>query len=126
MSAAVTVDELVTLASAVCDGRHPVPGMSRTRAACLIARQALGQIVDALLARKLLACPEASMRARLICLGQAYADDPRHIGYRADTAWRRLSVACHHHAYELSPASGEARALIDDVRWLAEQGTESV
>lgn len=126
MSEKATVDDLVTLASAVCDGQHPVPGMSRARAACLIARQALEQIVNALLARKLLACPEATMRARLICLGQAYASDPREIGYRADTAWRRLSTACHHHAYELSPAPGEARALINDVRWLAEQGAESV
>jgi hypothetical protein len=118
-----TPAELLGLAGAVSDGRHPIPGMSQSRAVCLILRQALEQIVDALLAEKDLGCPAATMRARLICLSVSYGKDAGRIGYRAGTAWSRLSAACHHHAYELSPTRGEARGLLDDVTWLSEQLT---
>lgn len=118
MSPSVTPGALLTLAAEVCDGSHAVPEMSQSRAACLMARQALEQTVDALLVEKRLACPAASMRARLIALSVAYADEPGDIGHRAATVWSRLSAACHHHAYELSPTLGEARALIHEVTCL--------
>lgn len=129
MTTTVNTGDLLTLAAAIGDGVESVPGMSDTRAACLITRQALEQVIDALLTQRQLGCPSASMRARLICLGQAYAEEPGEIAYRAETAWRRLSSACHHHAYELNPSRGEAHALINEVDWLAkqlvmEQGTE--
>ena len=111
--------DLLALARDVADGRHQVPGMSQARAVCLLTRQAFEQVVDALLDIRHLACPAASMRARLISLGQAFGTDPDHVAYRADTAWSRLSGACHHHAYELSPSLSEARTLVDDVAWLS-------
>jgi len=111
--------DLLALARDVADGRHQVPGMSQARAVCLLTRQALEQVVDALLDARHLACPAASMRARLISLGQAFGSDPEHVAYRAETAWSRLSAACHQHAYELSPSLSEARALVDEVTWLS-------
>ena len=100
--------------------------LSQARAACLLTRQALEQVVDALLAERRLGCPAAGMRVRLICLAQAYTGEPREVAYRAETAWRLLSSACHHHAYELSPSLGEALALVEEVRWLAGQRTEQL
>ena len=110
--------DLLALAWDVADGRHQVPGLSQARAVCLLTRQAFEQVVDALLDARHLACPAASMRARLIGLGQAFGSDPEHVAYRAEAAWSRLSAACHHHAYELSPSLKEARSLVDEVAWL--------
>lgn len=110
--------DLLALARDVADGRHHVPGMSQARAVCLLARQAFEQVVDALLDARHLACSAASMRARLISLGQAFDSEPEHVAYRAETAWSRLSAACHYHAYELSPSLSEARALVEEVAWL--------
>lgn len=93
--------------------------MSQARAVCLLTRQAFEQVVDALLAARQLACPAASMRARLISLGQAYGHDPERLAYRASNAWAQLSGACHHHAYELSPSPSDARMLVDEVEWLS-------
>lgn len=113
--------DLLALAREVADGRHQVPGMSQARAVCLLTRQAFEQVVDALLDAHHLGCPAASMRARLITLGQAYGSDPQHVAYRAEAAWSRLSAACHHHAYELSPSLNESRTLVDDALWLSRQ-----
>ena len=93
--------------------------MSQARAVCLLTRQAFEQVVDVLLEAQQLACPAASMRARLISLGQAYGHDPERVAYRASTAWAQLSGACHHHAYELAPSLSEARRLVDEVDWLS-------
>lgn len=93
--------------------------MSQARATCLLTRQAFERTVDDLLDARGLACPAASMRTRLITLGQAYSSDPEGIAYRASAAWSRLSSACHHHAYELSPSLSEAQALVDEVAWLS-------
>jgi hypothetical protein len=112
---------LLALARDVADGRHQVPGMSQARAVCLLTRQAFEQVVDTLLDARHLSCPAASMRVRLISLGQAFESEPEHVAYRAETAWSRLSAACHHHAYELSPSLREARTLVDDVGWLSRQ-----
>ena len=57
------------------------------------------------------------MRSRLTCLTVAYCDRPE-VGQRARAAWSGLSSACHHHAYELTPTSGEAAVLLDEVIWL--------
>ena len=105
-------------------GSQPLVGSSSARAACLLARQSLEQVVNDLLDARGFGCPEASMRSRLIALGQAWADQPE-IGYRAATAWWRLSAACHHHAYELDPTPAEAAGAVADVRWLARRRPES-
>ena len=102
-----TADDLLSAAAGVCAGQQLLAERSQARAACLLTRQALEQVVDALLAERRLGCPAAGMRVRLICLAQAYTGEPREVAYRAETAWRLLSSACHHHAYELSPSLGK-------------------
>lgn len=118
-TATASAAELLASAEEICAGRLPVPGLSQSRAACLLTRQALEQTVDALLTARGMGCPGASMRARLICLTEAYADADG-LAQRADAAWHRLSAACHHHAYELSPTAAEAAFLTGEVRWLLE------
>lgn len=88
------------------------------RAACWIARAALESVVDDLLADKQFSAPEASMRSKLIILQVAFEHGPT--SARADYAWSRLSVACHHHAFELAPAASEVRHLIELVARLSD------
>jgi hypothetical protein len=47
----------------------------------------------------------------LICLAAAYSDQAEPVNDLV-SAWDQLSVACHHHAYELTPTLGEARDLL--------------
>lgn len=115
---AASASELLSMAHRVCHGQIPIPGMSRARAACLLTRQALEQVIDVLLDEKQSGCPDASARVRLICLADAYDGEPELVD-RAVTAWHRLSSACHQHAYELGPTSGEADTLVDEVTWLS-------
>ena len=121
MTVSPFVIDALTAAEQLAAGSSSLAGCNSARAACLIARQALERLVDELLEARGLACPEASMRTRLIALGQAWADEAD-VGYRAATAWWRLSAACHHHAYELDPTLAEAASAIADVRWLAKRG----
>jgi hypothetical protein len=107
-------------AGTLARGTRSLAGTSSPRAACLLARQALESVVDALLLNRGFGCPAATMRSRLIALGQAYAGQPE-VAYRASTAWWRLSNSCHHHAYELDPTPAEAATVVADVRWLADQ-----
>ncbi|HEX8487805.1 MAG TPA: hypothetical protein VF642_04610 [Propionibacteriaceae bacterium] len=120
MSSGAFVDGALEAAGTLAQGSASLAGTSSPRAACLLARQALESVVDGLLLDRGLGCPEATMRSRLIALGQAYADHPE-VAYRASTAWWRLSNSCHHHAYELDPTPAEAAAVVADVRWLADQ-----
>ena len=113
------VTALLKLGRALACGDHSLPGASGPRSACLVARQALEQVLIDLLDIKGLDCAGATMQTRLICLRQIYAEHPDLV-YRAETSWWRLSAACHHHAFELDPAAAQARALIDEVSWLHE------
>ncbi len=56
------------------------------------------------------------MRSRLISLGHP---DEFGIADLAKSAWNKLSIACHYHAYELSPSAVEIRVLIDQVAEIA-------
>lgn len=87
------------------------------RAACWIARAALEARVDVLLNERKRNAPEASMRSKLTVLQVAYEDAPV-IALRAEYAWSRLSLACHHHAFELTPAAPEVQHLIEVVKTL--------
>ncbi|WP_428342377.1 hypothetical protein [Mycobacterium sp.] len=40
------------------------------------------------------------------------------LGQSVKRAWQRLSVACHHHSYELQPPATEVRDLLELVRSL--------
>lgn len=87
------------------------------RAACWIGRAALEGVVDDLLVAYQRDAPDATMRSKLTVLQVAYEQDPD-VVMRAEYAWNRLSQACHHHAYELTPAGSEVRHLLDLVATL--------
>jgi hypothetical protein len=89
------------------------------RAACWVARVALESAVDDLLETKQRSAPDASMRSKLTVL-QVVFDQDDAVSARAEYAWSRLSQACHHHAFELSPTATEVRHLIGLVETLTQ------
>lgn len=83
------------------------------RLAAVLARQALESIVEARCSSVDEGAVHASMKVKLIVL---YALAPDDESVRTlDYAWGRLSQACHHHAYELSPTVTEVRNLCESV-----------
>lgn len=105
------MSDLLTLARTQLDADDA----GANRRACWLARSALeAALDDLLLARGVDTGPRASTRAKLTCLEVAYEDDPK-LAARAQYTWARLSEACHHHAYELSPTAYEARELVNAV-----------
>jgi hypothetical protein len=91
---------------------EPVTGQN-ARLAAVLARQALESVVEARCAAVGEGVVHASMKVRLIVL---YALAPNDESVRTlDYAWGRLSQACHHHAYELSPTVTEVRTLCESV-----------
>lgn len=88
------------------------PGSHANRRACWLARSALEDLINRLLAaRGINPGARASGRTRLSCLEVAYADVPE-LPARAQYAWSRLSDACHQHAYQLSPTYSETKHLV--------------
>ncbi|PRX50871.1 hypothetical protein B0I33_10122 [Prauserella shujinwangii] len=104
--------ELVDHARAVLAGRRGIPAAQRTRAAAILARQALEDTTRRLCTAAGADLPGANERSRLIVLrwfvGEGAAD-------LAGAAWWGLSRLCHHHAYELTPTAGEVAHLVDQV-----------
>lgn len=97
-----------------------LPTPHSNRMACWLARAAMEEAIDQLLAAKDLQLGQgASARSKLTCLEVCYehtAIIPRNAQY----AWSRLSEACHQHAYELSPTYTETKHLLRLVQSLAE------
>lgn len=108
-------DTYLALAEAILDGGVRVPRVPAARAACWVARRHLEAMVPELLRRRGLEPGTASMRVQLICLSAASREDQT-LTTKLAMAWDQLSRACHHHAYELTPTSSEARHLIAGVR----------
>jgi hypothetical protein len=75
------------------------------RAAVLLARQALEVTLKTYWSAKAPGVEESSMRAQLLCLGPWMSDEP--LARRANHVWGALSVASHHHPYELTPTRDE-------------------
>lgn len=94
------------------------PSAYSNRAACWIARAALEDAVDNLLATRNRDAPGATMRSKLTVLQVAFERDSAEVPALAEYAWAWLSQACHHHAFELTPPASEVRHLIDLVREL--------
>lgn len=109
----MTVVDVLVMAEAVLDGAVPVPGGNSARAAAVLARPALEEIVEDRCAAVAPGLVRPSMRSRLIILT---ALDGHDVGACAQTAWDGPSRACHHHSYELQPTAGEVRDLIGLVR----------
>ena len=105
---------LLTQASAVLADATPYSN----RAACWIARAALESAVDELLVSRQRTATDATMRSKLTVLQVACASDQPDLAVRAEYAWSGLSQACHHHAFELTPAGSEVRHLIELVAGL--------
>lgn len=90
-------DALLSEASPAWQGRWP-------RAVALLTRQALERAMEELFHAKAPPLMSASYRAQLLCLGVWVSDE---LADRAAYAWWALTRACHHHAYDLAPTSGE-------------------
>lgn len=118
MSGNVGPAELTQYAREVLDGRHALPALQAPRAAALLARQALEEIVTQLCTSHGVDLHGAHMRSRLVCLRQLTDDAAAE---KASVAWGSLSALCHHHAYQLTPTAGEVGHMIEEVAWLAEQ-----
>jgi hypothetical protein len=106
--------ELLGHAQAVLAGRHPVPRQHAARAAALLARRSLEDTVRGLCGEWGIG-PRVSMRSCLISIRAL--GDPVVAGL-AGAAWWGLCRACHHHAYELTPAAAEIEHLIGQTRQL--------
>jgi hypothetical protein len=57
-------------------------------------------------------------RQQLICLREYFGDDE--LAGRIHHAWNALSLACHHHPYELAPTLGELSGWIQVVERFAD------
>lgn len=91
-----------------------LPGASRM--AAWLARSALEDGVVQRLRGLGHDTQDASMRSRLTCL---YVLDHER-ATDAESAWQRLSGACHQHAFELAPNAIEVRALLKQVQRVVE------
>lgn len=104
-----SVESVLVLAGAVLDGTIPMPKGRATRAAALLARQALEEIVRTLCSSAGFDMDRATMRSRLILLRELVDNEAAN---RAEVAWAGLSRACHQHAYDLAPTTIEVEHLI--------------
>ncbi len=116
--AETTPAELLSLAEHVATVPHPELRSAWPRACAVLARQALDAAVDTLWKQRTGDTPDrtcVSMRAKLLCLS-AFVDD----GVAEDVAytWSSLSLACHHHPYELAPSGVELQSLLGTVKRL--------
>jgi hypothetical protein len=111
---------LLAAARATLAGKTTLPPARRARAAAVLARTALEQIINERLIRAgaltgaLAVSDEASGRVKLICLRALKDEQAR----QAAWAWGALSSACHHHSYELAPSVGEVGYLVGVVERL--------
>ena len=90
-------------------GELAVPPARVSRAAAVLGRGALESII-AEECRRIGVPARAKGRTRLICM-RVLSDAV--VARRAGLAWARLSNACHHHSYELSPSAVEVAHLLD-------------
>lgn len=108
---------LLATAEALLDGAlHVAPGL-RSRAAALLARQALEQALHEFWDARSPDVHRCRVRTQIQCLAAFL--DPEPVAAAA-TAWNRLSEACHHHPYDVAPSPAELRAWIGSVRLFCE------
>lgn len=108
---------LVGLARATIQDSSPELIGIWPRAAAILARQALEIALDQFWSKVAPGVENASARAQLICLGEYI--DPQ-LASRIRYTWHGLSVACHHHAYELPPTAAELDSWLSDIENLLE------
>jgi hypothetical protein len=111
--------ELLDLAEGLLRRGDPATAGLWPRASALLALRALETGLLRLWERRAIDLQGCSMRTQLICL-RSYLEDAR-LAARAGHAWSALSRACHHHAYELAPTSGELHTWFTVVSELVER-----
>ena len=107
---ALTADGLLVEAGRLLD--HPQRGTVSlwSRAAAVLARQALEESLRRYWDRKAPGVARLNMRAQLNCLG-AYLSPPS-LSRDVAFTWHALSRATHHHPYELDPTREELATLL--------------
>ncbi len=110
MIALDTSASLIGEARRLLDEAAPGTASVWSRAAALLARQALEDALRRLFAAKAPGVEHLNLRAQLLCLPTylAAGDLPRDVTY----AWNALSRATHHHPYELDPTRDELSSLL--------------
>ena len=89
------------------------------RAAALLGRQALETALDEWWRAKGIPLNECTTHAQLLCLSTYLRDDDSAGQLRY--AWSALTRACHHHPYELPPATGELEGWLSVIdTWLGQ------
>ena len=108
---------LLATAVSVLDGELRIGAGLRSRAAALLARQALERALAEFWERRAPGVERCRARTQIQCLAAWL--DPEPVAAAA-TAWNRLSEACHHHPYDVAPTPAELRAWIASVRTFCE------
>lgn len=108
---------LLAAAESVLDGGLRVGGGLQSRAAALLARQALEQALVEFWLRRSPGVQRCRTRTQIQCLS-AYLDAEPVAA--AATAWSRLSETCHHHPYDVAPSAAELKAWVGSVRTFCE------
>jgi hypothetical protein len=111
-----SVTGLIALADKILSGEVAVPGSRAPRAAAVVARQALEEVITLKCSQLANFARRPHMRSQLILLRH----EDFNLGQKAQVAWDGLSQACHHHAYELQPTAVEVRSLLRLVRAVAD------
>ena len=101
---------LVDLARATIQDSSPQLVGIWPRASAILARQALEIALAQFWLHVAPGVQNASARAQLICLAE-YVDS--HLTSRIRYTWHGLSVACHHHAYDLPPTRAGTGGMAD-------------
>jgi len=118
-------DSLIALARDL-QRRHPDLVGIWPRAVAVLARQALEEVIEAVLAARATGAERCSARAQLLCLS-TYA--PTEAAREASYLWAALSRACHHHPYELAPTALELEGWVagverlQDTLWVTGRGS---
>lgn len=106
---------LLDYASAILDGSVTL-GARGTRTAALLARRAFEDWLDEQSAQWAGASYYGpSTKSKLVVLEALRGVE---LGQLVKRTWQGLSVACHHHSYELQPSAAEVKDLVEQVRGL--------
>ena len=106
---------LLDYASDVLDGTVSI-GSRGTRTAALLARRAFEDWLDEQSSTWAgSGYYRPSTKSKLVVLEALRGEE---LGQAVKRAWQGLSVACHHHSYELPPSAAEVRDLVEQVRTL--------
>ena len=103
---------------------RPDPGTTGLwpRAAAFLGRQALEDAMSWCWMSRAPGLEDCSKRAQLLCLPEFLEDED--LAGSAAHVYGRLSLACHHHPYELSPTASELSAWLDEVDRILAKATE--